>query len=153
MRDDLKDLLEDASVGPRRPLDMPRALERARRSRRRRRFGTGALVLAFLIPAAVFAANLKEPRIPTPPQEGPSPTIHEDTEDSHGEAIAALSERMVSLQSKIARQHSRRARLQNQLARAIAASRTGQAAELRAALRALRTAMRELEAQLDSFRD
>lgn len=78
MRDDLRDLLEDASVGPRRPLDMPRALERARRSRRHRRLGTGALVLAFLIPAAVFAANLREPReTPVPPLKGPAPTVSE----------------------------------------------------------------------------
>jgi hypothetical protein len=96
MPDDLKKLLEDASVGPRRPLEMSRALERARRSRRRRQLGYGTLVLTvLLIPVAVFRASIEGPRLDPPGGIKQSPTPVATKYDHPGDSKRCSAEDLV----------------------------------------------------------
>lgn len=150
MPDDLKRLLEDASAGPRRPLDMSRALERARHSRRRRRSGYGALILTLLVPAAVFSLNIEQPRLTTPPpMQSPSPGITKHLR----EPIQKLKERMARILSQLAEERSMKDQLADHLGQALKAGRTARAAELELAVRYRQAGIDTLELELGVLQD
>ncbi|MEO8324146.1 MAG: hypothetical protein ABI571_08440 [Actinomycetota bacterium] len=149
MPDDLKRLLEDASAGPRRPLDMSRALERARHSRRRRRSGYGALFLAVLVPAALFSLNIEQPRRdePAPVESSPSPSPTKSPRDPR-EEIEALRDQMAAVQSERAQAVIKKYQLNKHLQRALDAHNRGRADELRIEIQYMETQVVVVEYKL-----
>ncbi|MBK5227111.1 MAG: hypothetical protein JJE05_01200 [Actinobacteria bacterium] len=155
MQGDLKRLLEDASVGPRRPLDVGRAMERARRSRRRRQLGYGGVAaLALLIPAALFRGGLDLP-LPSPPdvRNETSPSPAHDPDDDLLEQVKALKATMEKVQLQLGRAISNRNRSAIRLERALKTNQSARASSLQVQIGYIGARIEALEAELESIRE
>lgn len=154
MQGDLKRLLEDASVGPRRPLDLARAMERSRRSRRRRQLGYGgAAALALLVPVALFRGGLDLP-LPSLPdvQNETSPTPTQSPDDQL-ESVKPLKAVMSEVQLQLGRAMSDKIRYAIRLERALKTHQSARASSLKVQLQIMEARIETLEAELQSIRE